>query len=62
MRDPQIVIGDGVVVSSMATQARRRESLLSKYVFNYHREFRDDVRFRIDFMPGDSKESPMPRR
>ncbi|HKO03019.1 MAG TPA: arginine deiminase family protein [Thermoanaerobaculia bacterium] len=62
MRDPQIVIGDGVVVSSMATQARRRESLLSKYVFNYHRDFRDDVRFRIDFMPGDSKEAPMPRK
>ena len=29
MRDPQIVLGDRVVISSMATQARRRESLLS---------------------------------
>src|SRR6185436_756840 len=26
MRDPQVVVGDRVVVSSMATQARRRES------------------------------------
>jgi arginine deiminase len=62
MRDPQVVLNDGVVISSMATQARRRESLLSKYVFQYHREFRDDVRFRIDFMAGESKESPMPRK
>jgi arginine deiminase len=62
MRDPQIVLNDGVVISSMATQARRRESLLSKYVFQYHREFRDDVRFRIDFMAGESKEAPMPRK
>src|ERR1043165_5211895 len=30
MRDPQIVAGDGVIVCGMATQARRRESLLSK--------------------------------
>ena len=41
MRDPQVVIGDGVVICGMATQARRRESLLSKYVFGYHPLFRD---------------------
>src|SRR5215212_3659616 len=33
MRDPQVVIGDRVVISSIAKQARRREALLSKYVF-----------------------------
>src|SRR6266850_36983 len=32
---------DGVIVSGMATQARRREALLSKYVFQYHHTFRD---------------------
>src|SRR5688572_16260913 len=31
-RDPQIVLGDGVFISSMATRARERESLLSRYV------------------------------
>ena len=41
MRDPQVVIGDGVVICGMATQARRRESLLSKYVFQHHPLFRD---------------------
>jgi arginine deiminase len=40
MRDPQFVIGDGVVISPMATEARQRESLLSQYVFRYHRDFR----------------------
>jgi arginine deiminase len=36
MRDPQVVLGNGVVVCGMATEARRREALLSKYVFRYH--------------------------
>lgn len=39
MRDPQVVIGDRVVISAMATQARRRESILSKYVFEHHQRF-----------------------
>ncbi len=50
MRDPQIVLGDGVIISSMATQARRRESLLSKYVFQYHKAFRGRDLFWVDFM------------
>lgn len=39
MRDPQVVIGDGVAISPMATEARQRESLLSHYVFCYHPSF-----------------------
>src|SRR5213076_290991 len=35
MRDPQVVLGDGVIICGMATEARRREALLSKYVFQY---------------------------
>lgn len=50
MRDPQVVLGDRVVISSMATQARRRESLLSKYVFEHHPRFRDRKLFWVDFM------------
>ncbi|MDP9194615.1 MAG: arginine deiminase family protein [Acidobacteriota bacterium] len=50
MRDPQIVIGDRVVVSAMATQARRRESLLSKYVFENHPSFRREKIFWVDLM------------
>lgn len=58
MRDPQVVIGDRVVISSMATQARRRESMLSKYVFQYHPHFRDRAMFWADFM---EDERPMSR-
>ncbi|HET7435051.1 MAG TPA: arginine deiminase family protein [Thermoanaerobaculia bacterium] len=61
MRDPQIVLGDRVVISSMATQARRRESLLSKYVFDHHPKFRDRDTFWVDFMH-EEPERPMPRR
>ena len=35
-RDPQVVIGDRVLVSSMATDARERESLLARTVFESH--------------------------
>ena len=50
MRDPQVVVGDGVVISSMATLARRREALLSKYVFQYHEQFRGRDIFWVDLM------------
>lgn len=35
-RDPQVVLGDRVVVSSMATDARERERLLARIVFEHH--------------------------
>lgn len=61
MRDPQVVLGDRVVVCSMATQARRRESILSRYVFLFHPLFRDqqDI-FLVDFMR-DGAERPVRR-
>jgi len=40
MRDPQVVLGDGIVICGMATQARQREALLSKYVIQHHPAFR----------------------
>jgi arginine deiminase len=60
MRDPQFVVGDRVVISSMATQARRRESLLSKYIFDYHKAFRDRDLYWLDFMASEP-ERPMTR-
>lgn len=48
MRDPQVVCGSGVVICGMATQARRREALLSKYVFEHHRALRGSI--HVDFM------------
>src|SRR5437762_948688 len=51
-RDPQVVLGSGVVVCGMATRARRREALLSKYIFEYHASFRDTCQFKVDFMAG----------
>ncbi len=61
MRDPQIVLGDRVVVSAMATQARRRESLLSKYVFENHPHFKRDDIFWLDFMDTEP-ERPISRK
>ena len=61
MRDPQVVLGGGVVVCGMATEARRREALLSKYVFRYHPAFRDNELFWVDFMAGDETDEPIRR-
>ena len=60
MRDPQVVIGNGVVISSMATQARRRESLLSKYVFEHHKRFRGQDPLWVDLMDKDPKKRNAP--
>lgn len=40
-RDPQVVLGDSVVFSHMATEGRRREPLLSQTVFRFHPLFKD---------------------
>lgn len=61
MRDPQVVLGDRVVVSSMATQARRRESLLSRYVFQHHPRFGGREIFWVDLM-ADNPERPVSRK
>ncbi len=38
-RDPQIVLGGGVVFASMATPARYREALLARTIFRFHPAF-----------------------
>ena len=60
MRDPQVVLGNRAVISSMATQARRRESLLAKYVFEKHPAFRDQKPILVDLM-ADAPERPVSR-
>jgi len=37
-RDPQIVLGSGVILSSMAAPARHREGLLTRIIFGFHPE------------------------
>jgi arginine deiminase len=40
-RDPQIVLGDGVIFSAMATAARWREAVLTRCAFRFHSDLRD---------------------
>ena len=37
-RDPQVILGNGVVFSAMATPARWREGLLARAIFRFHPE------------------------
>jgi arginine deiminase len=49
-RDPQVVVGSRVVISSMATDAREREALLARIVFEHHPQLAaaGDGLFEID--------------
>ncbi len=40
-RDPQVVLGDGVVFAAMATAARWREAVLARCVFRFHPDLAD---------------------
>ncbi|MCX7951881.1 MAG: arginine deiminase [Clostridiales bacterium] len=39
-RDPGASIGNGITLNRMQTEARRRETLLLKYIHKYHKDFR----------------------
>ncbi len=47
-RDAQVVLGDQLLVSSMSRRARRREPLLSRFVFQHHPRLKTD-RILLDF-------------
>jgi len=38
-RDPQVILGDGVIFASMAAPARHREAILARVVFRFHPDF-----------------------
>ncbi len=54
-RDPMTTIGTGVTINAMATRTRRRETLIDKFIFDYHPDFTDvpkyyerENRYRIE--------------
>lgn len=42
MRDPLSIIGSGISINSMNTEARRREPMLIKYIYDYNPLFKKD--------------------
>jgi arginine deiminase len=51
-RDPQVVMGSRVVISSMATSAREREPLLARTIFEHHPALADhEALYEIDVPP-----------
>ena len=44
-RDPFASVGNRVVHSHMRYAARHRETIFSKYIFNHHPDFKDQVKF-----------------
>ena len=65
-RDPQVVLGDRVLISSMATDARRREPLLASLIFEHHDALSGAPELlRMEPEPGERREDgrayPRPR-
>ncbi len=52
-RDPQVVLGDRVLVSAMATEARSREPLLSRALFANHPALASHAGI-LDLLPGEA--------
>lgn len=50
-RDPQIVVGSGVILSAMATPARWREGLLTRCIFRFHPDYRKTEVFADPLRP-----------
>jgi len=50
-RDPQIVLGKGVLFCSMAAPARHREALLARAIFRFHPDFRNTRQIFDPFEP-----------
>jgi len=51
-RDPQVVMGNRVVISSMATAAREREPLLARTIFEHHPALKGhEALYEIDVPP-----------
>ncbi len=48
-RDAQVALADGLIVASMSRAARRREPLLSRFVFRHHPRF-EQVRVILDLL------------
>ncbi len=40
-RDPQVILGDGVIFSAIATKARWREGMLSRCIFQFHPDYQE---------------------
>ena len=47
-RDPFAMVGNGVCLNRMFYETRRRETIYGEYIFNYHPNFKDDVRKLYD--------------
>ncbi|NEU06503.1 MULTISPECIES: arginine deiminase [Clostridium] len=39
-RDPAASVGNGIIINTMKTSARRRETLFMKYIHKYHKDFK----------------------
>ncbi len=42
-RDPFAVMGKGVTINKMATVTRNRETIFAKYIFKYHKDFKEGI-------------------
>ena len=47
-RDPFASCGNGVILNKMYSTTRRRETIYAEYIFNYHKDYKDQVQKYYD--------------
>ena len=50
-RDPFASVGNGISLNKMYSVTRNRETIYAEYIFNYHPEYRDTVRYYDRYNP-----------
>lgn len=50
-RDPFASVGNGISLNKMYSVTRNRETIYAEYIFNYHPEYRDAVRYYDRYNP-----------
>ncbi len=44
-RDPFVLLGDGVLINSMYSTTRRRETIFGDYIFKYHKTYKTPIKY-----------------
>src|SRR5574344_2227656 len=47
-RDPFASVGEGVILNKMYSVTRNRETIYAEYIFNYHPDYKTDVKKYYD--------------
>ena len=58
-RDPFASAGNGIILNKMYSVTRSRETIYAEYIFNYHPEYKDTLKYYDRYNPYHCYEVPL---